>query len=61
MKAIVQDEYGSADVLRVEEIAKPEIAEGEVLVCIHAAGVDPGVWHEMVGLPLISVRIPMAL
>jgi NADPH:quinone reductase-like Zn-dependent oxidoreductase len=53
MKAIVQDTYGSADVLKLGEIDKPEIGEDEVLVRIHAAGVDAGVWHEMAGLPYL--------
>lgn len=51
MKAIVQDRYGSADVLELRDIAKPEIGESEVLVRVHAAGVDRGVWHLMTGLP----------
>lgn len=51
MKAIVQDTYGSADVLELRDISTPEIAGGEVLVRVHAAGVDRGVWHLMTGLP----------
>src|ERR1700754_1605267 len=52
MRAIVQDEYGEApDVLRLSEIDRPEIADDEVLVRVHAAGVDRGVWHIMAGLP----------
>ena len=51
MKAIVQDTYGSADVLELRDIGTPEIAVGEVLVRVHAAGVDRGVWHLMTGLP----------
>ena len=51
MKAIVQDTYGSADVLEPREIDRPEIADDEVLVRVHAAGVDRGVWHVMTGLP----------
>ena len=51
MKAIVQDTYGSADVLRLAEIDKPHVADDEVLVRVHAAGVDRGVWHVMAGLP----------
>jgi NADPH:quinone reductase-like Zn-dependent oxidoreductase len=51
MKAIVQDTYGSTDVLELREIDKPEIADDEVLVRVHAAGVDRGVWHAMTGLP----------
>jgi NADPH:quinone reductase-like Zn-dependent oxidoreductase len=51
MKAIVQDTYGSAEVLELRDIDKPEIGDDEVLVRVHAAGVDQGVWHVMTGLP----------
>jgi NADPH:quinone reductase-like Zn-dependent oxidoreductase len=51
MKAIVHDTYGPADVLEHREIDKPEVADDEVLVRVHAAGVDRGVWHVMTGLP----------
>jgi NADPH:quinone reductase-like Zn-dependent oxidoreductase len=51
MKAIVQDTYGSTDVLELRDIDKPEMANDEVLVRVHAAGVDRGVWHVMTGLP----------
>lgn len=52
MQAITQDRYGEAeDVLRLEEIARPAIGDQEVLLRVHAAGVDRGVWHLMTGLP----------
>ncbi len=51
MKAIVQGTYGSADMLELQDIGKPAIAAGEVLVRVHAAGLDRGVWHLMTGLP----------
>jgi NADPH:quinone reductase-like Zn-dependent oxidoreductase len=51
MKAIVQHTYGSTDVLELGDIDRPEIADDEVLVRVHAAGVDRGVWHVMAGLP----------
>jgi NADPH:quinone reductase-like Zn-dependent oxidoreductase len=51
MKAIVQDRYGSADLLEFRDIATPVIAGDEVLVRVHAAGVDRGVCHLMTGLP----------
>src|SRR3712207_2401440 len=51
MKAIVRETYGSPDVLELRDIDKPEIADEEVLVRVHAAGVDRGVWHVMTGLP----------
>jgi NADPH:quinone reductase-like Zn-dependent oxidoreductase len=54
MKAIVQDEYGEAeDVLRLKEIGRPEIGEEEVRVRVHAAGLDRGVWHFMMGQPYL--------
>jgi NADPH:quinone reductase-like Zn-dependent oxidoreductase len=56
MKAIVQDTYGSIDVLKLEDVDKPVVGDGDVLVRVHAAGVDPGVWHLMAGLPYM-VRI----
>jgi NADPH:quinone reductase-like Zn-dependent oxidoreductase len=51
MKAIVHDTYGQADVLEHRDIDQPEVADDEVLVRVHAAGVDRGVWHVMTGLP----------
>jgi NADPH:quinone reductase-like Zn-dependent oxidoreductase len=51
MRAVVQEVYGSADVLRVQDIDMPTIGDAEVLVRVHAASVDPGVWHLMTGLP----------
>src|SRR5438552_4749284 len=54
MKAIVQDRYGSPDVLEPREIDRPVNRDDEVLVRVHAAGVDQGVWHEVAGLPICS-------
>lgn len=51
MQAIVQDRYGSPDVLELREIARPDIGDDEVLVHVRAAGVDRGVWHLLTGLP----------
>src|SRR4051812_41560687 len=52
LQAIVQDRYGEAqDVLRLEEIDRPVIGADEVLLRVHAAGLDRGVWHAMAGLP----------
>ncbi|MFJ6375746.1 NAD(P)-dependent alcohol dehydrogenase [Pseudarthrobacter oxydans] len=53
MKAIVQDVYGTADVLALRDIARPVAREGEVLVSVRAAGVEQGVWHLMTGLPYL--------
>ncbi|WIX88741.1 NAD(P)-dependent alcohol dehydrogenase [Amycolatopsis sp. DG1A-15b] len=53
MKAIVQDRYGSPDVLALREAGRPSPAAGEVLVRVHAAGVDAGVWHLTTGQPYL--------
>ncbi|WP_199439864.1 NAD(P)-dependent alcohol dehydrogenase [Umezawaea beigongshangensis] len=53
MKAIVQDNYGSPDVLELRDVDTPVAGAGEVLVRVHAAGVDPGVWHLTTGRPLL--------
>ena len=53
MKAIVQHEYGSPDVLQVAEIDRPRAGAGEVLLQVRAAGLDPGVWHLMTGRPYL--------
>jgi len=53
MKAIVQDGYGSADVLELRDIDRPAIGAEEVLVKVRAAGLDPGVWHLMTGQPYL--------
>lgn len=53
MRAIVQDRYGDADVLQVRQIARPEPSAEEVLVRVHAAGLDRGTWHLMTGKPYL--------
>jgi NADPH:quinone reductase-like Zn-dependent oxidoreductase len=54
MKAIVQDRYGSADVLELRDVAAPVVGDGDVLVRVHAAGCGPDVWHLMTGLPYFA-------
>jgi len=53
MSAMVAGAYGSADVLRLQSIERPEIGDGEVLVRVRAAGLDRGVWHLMTGKPYL--------
>ena len=53
MRAIVQDRYGDIDVLRLERIPRPEPADDEVLVRVHAAGLDRGTLHVMTGKPYL--------
>jgi NADPH:quinone reductase-like Zn-dependent oxidoreductase len=53
MQAIVQDTYGSADVLRLARIARPAIGDNDVLLRVHAASLHIGDWHVMTGLPYL--------
>jgi NADPH:quinone reductase-like Zn-dependent oxidoreductase len=55
MRAIVQSRYGTVpeEVMRLERIARPVLAAGEVLVRVRAAGVDRGTWHLMAGQPYL--------
>jgi NADPH:quinone reductase-like Zn-dependent oxidoreductase len=53
MQAVVQDTYGSVDVLRLAQIPRPEITDNEVLVRVRAAGVHIGDWHVMTGMPYL--------
>ncbi|HSK84428.1 MAG TPA: NAD(P)-dependent alcohol dehydrogenase, partial [Rubrobacter sp.] len=54
MKAVVQDAYGSAEVLELRDIDRPGIGDEEVLVRVRAAGVNPADWAIMSGLPYIA-------
>src|SRR5919197_1794984 len=59
MKAIVQDRYGGPEVLELRDIDQPVPTDTQVLVRVHAAGLDQGVSHVMTGLPyLIRFVVP---
>ncbi|TYQ23425.1 NAD(P)-dependent alcohol dehydrogenase [Pseudanabaena sp. UWO311] len=54
MRAIVQTEYGSTDMLSLQEVDKPILSNNGVLVRVHAAAVHAGDWHLMRGTPFIT-------
>jgi NADPH:quinone reductase-like Zn-dependent oxidoreductase len=60
MKAIVYREYGSPDVLKLEDVEKPTPADNEVLVRVRAAALNPLDWHFMRGTPYFG-RVTMGL
>ncbi|MFQ5521970.1 MAG: NAD(P)-dependent alcohol dehydrogenase [Acidimicrobiia bacterium] len=60
MKAIVHSEYGSPDVLRLQEVDPPGVGDDQVLVKVRAASVNPLDWHYMRGLPRL-VRLQTGL
>jgi NADPH:quinone reductase-like Zn-dependent oxidoreductase len=58
MKAIVQDRFGSADVLEFRDVEEPVVGPEEVLVRVRAAGCGPDVWHLMTGRPYFVRLMP---
>ncbi len=60
MKAIVQSNYGSADVLALTDIDKPVVGENDVLVRVFAASLNAGDVFYMRGDPF-SVRLVVGL
>ncbi|MFD1824304.1 MULTISPECIES: NAD(P)-dependent alcohol dehydrogenase [Mumia] len=60
MKAIVRDRYGDADCLELRDVREPVPGKGEVVLDVHAAGLDRGAWHVMTGRPLIG-RVAMGV
>jgi NADPH:quinone reductase-like Zn-dependent oxidoreductase len=61
MRAVVQEAYGDAEILHPAERPFPRAPRGnEVLVRVHAAGLDRGTWHLMTGTPY-AVRLAMGL
>lgn len=53
MKAIVQDTYGTAEVLRLLDVPRPTAGDGEVLIQVRAAGINRGTVHLMTGEPYV--------
>ncbi len=61
MQAITQQRYGDdADVLHLDRIPSPEVGDEEVLIRVHAAGLDRGTWHLMTGKPYV-MRLALGL
>src|SRR3954471_4276382 len=51
MKAIVQERFGSPEVLQFVDTYPPEMGPGDVLVRVHAAALNPYDWHVLRGDP----------
>lgn len=60
MRAVIQERYGPPEDLRLVEVDKPAIGDGDVLVRVRAAGVNPLDWHYMRGAPYIA-RLGMGM
>ena len=54
MKAVVYHEYGSPDVLKLEEVARPTPADDQILVKVHAVSVNRSDWEGLIGKPFYA-------
>ena len=54
MKAIAYEAFGSADVLELREVRKPDVKTDYVLVRVRAASANPYDWHVMRGVPYVA-------
>ncbi len=54
MKTIVMNAYGSPDILELKEVDKPSVAENDVLVRVHAVGLNAGDYFIMRGSPWLT-------
>jgi len=54
MKAMVYHDYGSPDVLELQEIEMPAVKDDQVLVRVHAASVNWLDWHFLTGTPFLA-------
>ena len=61
MKAIVYHDFGSPDVLRLEEIEKPVPNDNQLLIRVRAASVNPLDWHYMEGTPYLGRLVEFGL
>lgn len=61
MKAMVRSSYGKPDVLRLEEVEKPELADDGVLVRVRASSVNRADWYMLTGTPVLLARAQSGL
>src|SRR5712692_928994 len=58
MKAVVVHQFGGPEVLKLEEVPRPKPAAGQVLVRIHAAGVNPYDTYMRAGTYAVKPPLP---
>ena len=62
MRAVTIKEFGGPEVLTVEEVARPEPLPTEVLVRVHAAGINPVDWKTREGQGMAGLQtLPLIL
>jgi NADPH:quinone reductase-like Zn-dependent oxidoreductase len=53
MKAVIQRRYGGPEILELQDVERPPVGEGDVLVRVHSASIHVGDWILMSGKPYL--------
>ena len=53
MKAVIQSRYGGPEILELQDVERPQVDDGEVLVRVHSASIHVGDWILMTGKPYV--------
>jgi NADPH:quinone reductase-like Zn-dependent oxidoreductase len=53
MKAVIQSRYGGPENLEIQDVERPQVGDGEVLVRVHSASIHVGDWILMTGKPYV--------
>jgi NADPH:quinone reductase-like Zn-dependent oxidoreductase len=53
MKAVIQSTYGGPESLEIQDVERPQVGDGQVLVRVHAASIHVGDWIMMTGKPYV--------
>ena len=57
MKAFTKTKYGGPEVLQLEEVEKPTVKDGHILVKVFANSANPADWHILRGAPFLPVLL----
>lgn len=54
MKAFTKTKYGGPEILQLEEVEKPSLKDGHLLIKVMANSVNPADWHILRGKPFVT-------
>src|SRR5688572_5391858 len=54
MKAFTKTKYGGPEILQLEEVEKPSVKDGHILIKVAANSANPADWHVLRGKPLFA-------
>jgi NADPH:quinone reductase-like Zn-dependent oxidoreductase len=54
MKAFTKTKYGGPEILQLQEVEKPSLKDGHILVKVIANSANPADWHILRGKPVLA-------